>query len=433
MGIREALLLPLIGGICAVALFRPRVGLYGYLWFGLMRPDILAFADGSYPYSLALAICTAVGAIRYAGKTTVWFRNPVCLLLLELQFVIGLSVLLAVRPDLSAERYQIYIRMILVLLLIPVLITEAADCARLLLVVAFSLGFLALKFGVYGVVNGGVDLRSGYGDMLDDNNFLALALAMFIPLAWHCRTLSSSSWAHMACMAMIGSAMAAIVMTGSRGGSLSMLLGILLILRRTRRKLAPVALIAICLGGAIYLVQDQYFPRMATLENVHHEASAESRFLHATTALKMWSDYPWLGVGFGGINYSALVSRYMKTTDRSLADHVAHNTYLQMLVDSGIFAFLLYCSMLFYAIRWLGKSATRMRLLHPQLEAIPLAIQGPLVVFALGSTFYSCQRMDLPYLFLMAAAAWRGIEARAWATASSDMTELAPCAEPALA
>jgi len=43
-------------------------------------------------------------------------------------------------------------------------------------------------------------------------------------------------------------------------------------------------------------------------------------------------------------------------------------------------------------------------------RAIPLAIQGPLLVFGLGSTFYSCQRMDLPYLFLMAAASWWEIE-----------------------
>jgi len=398
-----------------------------------MRPDIVAFAEGAYPYSLALAIATAVGAIRHAGRSTVWFRNPMCALLIVLQVLIGLSVLLAVRPDLSAERYTIYIRMILVLLLIPMLITEAADCARLLLVAAFSLGFVALKFGVYGLVKGGVDLQSGYGDMLADNNFLALALAMVIPLAWHVRALSSSVPVRVGWLAVIGSATAAVIMTGSRGGSLSMLLGLLLIVRRTRRKLAFVALIAICLGGAIYLVQDQYFRRMETLENVHQDASAESRFLHATIALKMSADHPWLGVGFGGLNYSALAPLYMEQRDGRLTNHVAHNSYLQMLVDSGIFALLLYGWLIFYAIGWLGRSAARVRLVHPQLEAIPLAIQGALIVFALGSTFYSCQRMDLPYLFLMAGAAWRGVEGRLWAAGSSDTAEFAASAESAAA
>ncbi len=419
MGIREVFFLPLIATICLVAPFRPKIGLYGYVWFALMRPDLVAFADGKYPYSLALAIGTAVGAIRYAPRVGIWLRNPFCLLLVLLQVAVGLSAMLAVRPDLSAGRYDIYIRMILVLLLIPVLLTEAADCLHLLIVAGFSLGFVALKFGAFGIAQGGVDLVSGYGDMLADNNFLALALAMLIPLAWHCRSLFSVRLVRAIWMGIIVCAMAGIVMTGSRGGSLSMLLGLLLIVSQMGRKLLPVALIAICLGGTIYLVQDRYFKRMETLENVHEEASAESRLIHASTALKMWADYPLLGVGFGGFNYSALTPRYMPpSTDGKLANHVVHNSYLQMLVDSGIFAFLLYCGLLFYSIFWLGRSAARMRLLDPRLAAIPLAIQGPLLVFALGSAFYSCQRMDLPYLFLMIAAAWKASEPKLLADAT---------------
>ncbi len=421
MGIREVFFLPLIAAICLVAPFRPKIGLYGYVWFGLMRPDLLAFAEGKYPYSLVLAIATAVGAIRHAPRLAVWFRNPFCRLLLLLQIAVGLSVIWAFRPELSAGRYQMYIHMILVLLLIPVLITKIADCVRLLVVAGLSLGFVALKFGLFGVASGGVDLVSGYGDMLADNNFLALALAMVIPLAWHSRSFTSSRGMRAAWLAIIGCAMAGIVMTGSRGGSLSMLLALLLIVRQTGRKLLPVALIVICLGGAIYLVQDRYFKRMETLENVHEEPSAESRLIHATTALKMWADYPWVGVGFGGFNYTALSPRYMQqSADAKLANHVVHNSYLQMLVDSGIFAFVLYCGLLFYAILWLGRSAERMRLFSPQLEAIPLAIRDPLLVFALGSAFYSCQRMDLPYLFLMAAAAWKACEANLLAGAAID-------------
>ncbi|HLI86853.1 MAG TPA: putative O-glycosylation ligase, exosortase A system-associated [Bryobacteraceae bacterium] len=410
MGLREALFLPVIGALCLAAPFWPRIGLYGYLWFGLMRPDLLAFAEGKYPYSLALALCTAIGASRYVARATVWLRNPFCLWLLVLQLPVGLSVLAAVQPELSFERYQAYIRMILVLLLIPLLIAQVEDCRRLLLVAAASLGLLALKFGVYGVVHGGAELNSGYGEMLADNNFLALALAMTIPLAWHCRAFTSSSLIRALWVGVIGAAMAGIVMTGSRGGSIAMLAGLLFVFLRNRRNLVPLLVIAAFLAGAVYLVQDRYLNRMETLENVHAEASAESRLLHASIALKMASDYPLLGVGFGGFNYAALAPRYMDEYDPQLLNHVAHNSYLQMLVDSGIFAFLLYGGLLARTIIWLGRSAARMRELDPAYEAIPLAIQGALIVFAVGSTFYSCQRMDLPYIFLMAAAAWRTIE-----------------------
>jgi probable O-glycosylation ligase (exosortase A-associated) len=416
MGIREAIFLPLIGAICLAAPFWPRIGLYGYLWFGIMRPDLLAFADGKYLYSLALAVCTAIGAIRHVGRGALWLRNPFCLLLLLLQVPVGLSVAAAVQPELSSERYQAYIRMILVLLLIPLLIAEAQDCRRLLLVMAASLGFLALKFGVYGVIHGGADLNSGFGEMLADNNFLALALAMAIPLCWHCRAFTSSSVMRTAWIAVIGSAMAAIVMTSSRGGSVAMLAGLLFVFLRNRRSVVPLLLIIAFLAGAIHLVQDRYLRRMQTLENVHQEASAESRLQHVAIALKMAKDYPLLGVGFGGFNYSALVPQYIEEDNPQLTNHVAHNTYLQMLVDSGIFAFLLYVGLLFYVIVWLGRSAARMKALDSdnarKYEAIPLAIQGSLIVFAVGSTFYSCQRMDLPYVFLMAAAAWRAIESQ---------------------
>jgi O-antigen ligase len=203
-------------------------------------------------------------------------------------------------------------------------------------------------------------------------------------------------------------------MTGSRGGSVAMLVGLLFVFLRNRRSFVPLLLIVGFLAGAIYMVQDRYLNRMQTLENVHQEASAESRLLHATIALKISKDYPLLGVGFGGFNYAALAPRYMDELNAGLMNHVAHNSYLQMLVDSGIVAFLLYAGLLFYAIVWLGQSAARMRDLEDEnaavYEAIPLAIQGSLIVFAVGSTFYSCQRMDLPYIFLMAAAAWRAIE-----------------------
>jgi putative inorganic carbon (hco3(-)) transporter len=425
MGIREAIFLPLIGAICLAAPFWPRIGLYGYLWFGIMRPDLLAFADGKYPYSLALAVCTAIGAIRHMGRCPLWLTNPFCLLLLLLQVPIGLSVVGAVQPELSSGRYEAYIRMILVLLLIPLLIVEAEDCRRLLLVAAASLGFLALKFGAYGVIHGGVDLNTGFGEMLADNNFLALALAMAIPLCWHCRALTPSSLLRTAWIAVIGSAMAAIVMTGSRGGSVAMLVGLLFIFVRNRRSFVPLLLIATFLAGAIYLVQDRYLHRMETLENVHQEASAESRLEHAAIALKMAKDYPLLGVGFGGFNYSALLPRYVDGDNPQLMNHVAHNSYLQMLVDSGVVAFLLYAGLLLYAIVWLGRSAARTRSLDsenaPQHEAIPLAIQGSLIVFAVGSTFYSCQRMDLPYIFLMAAAAWRAIESKLQSTSLAQM------------
>jgi probable O-glycosylation ligase (exosortase A-associated) len=274
---------------------------------------------------------------------------------------------------------------------------------NLLLVIALSLGVVAVKFGAYGVLHGGADLASGYSDMLADNNFVALAFAMLIPLCWQCRMMVPWKWLRLSFLGIIGCSIAAIVMSSSRGGSLAMALGILLIIGRTKHKFASLTLLAVLVGGAIYLVQDTYVARMSTLKNYEEEASAESRIVHAKAAMNMWKDYPLLGVGFGGINYAVLGPRYGTTDD----GHVAHNSYMQMLVDSGIFAILLYVGLLLYGTVWPMLSARRQK---PDLKPIPLGIHMPPVVFLLGSTFYSCHRMDLPYLFLMCGAAWWNIE-----------------------
>ena len=274
-------------------------------------------------------------------------------------------------------------------------------------VIAASLGVIALKFGLFGLIHGGVIFINGYGDMMGDNNFLALAFDTMLPIWWYCRSSTESPLLRRVWTGVIACAVAAVVMSDSRGGFIALLVAVLLIAARTQRKAASVAMLAVFIGFAIYLVRDPFTSRMETLKDVHKESSAQSRLLHAQAALKMWQDYPLLGVGFGGINYAALSPQYEPDVD---GHHVAHNTYLQILVDSGIFAFLLYTGLLLSSIIWLGKSACLMEDYPPPLRGIPLALRHALIVFAVDAYFYSCHRMDLPYILIMAAAAWRTAE-----------------------
>ena len=55
-------------GFCVAGLINPVIGLLGYMWYSLMRPDALAWTEGQYPYSLMLAAVTLFGAWRYAGN-----------------------------------------------------------------------------------------------------------------------------------------------------------------------------------------------------------------------------------------------------------------------------------------------------------------------------------------------------------------------------
>src|SRR5260370_4754066 len=110
MGIREAILLCVSLAICVTALVRPKIGIFGYIWYSLMRPDVLAFVEVKYPLSLMFAICSLLGAFRYLPQAGAILRAPTIRFLLLLQIPVGLSIVFAIQPDLDMDRYTYYVR-----------------------------------------------------------------------------------------------------------------------------------------------------------------------------------------------------------------------------------------------------------------------------------------------------------------------------------
>lgn len=412
MSLRELLLIGIVAVVCVLALIRPKYGLYGYMWYALMRPDVLAFVeDDRNIYSFVIFCVTAISALRHIGNISRLFQSFFFVTLLLLQILLGLSVLNAVYYDLAVPRYIFFVKMFGALLLIPLLVETEKDLRELLLVIGLSLGAVGIKHGLWGVMHGGVQLVRGYGPMFADNNFLALGLATVMPICWYARALTANQTLRWILLSMFIFCIPAIVMTNSRGGTLTMGVVLLYVLLRTRNKAVALLLILGVTGGAIYLVQDMFVSRMSTLQDVEEEASAASRLFHLKIAFRMWLDYPMLGVGFGGVNYAALADRYGESATAN--QHVAHNSYAQMLVDSGVFALLLYVAALLGSIWWLNASRKRMLkwfARDPAREAIPAGLQGAMIAFVVDSTFYSCQRMDLPYMFLFVIGVWQIIE-----------------------
>ncbi len=362
----------------------------------------MAWCENAHGYSLYLAVCTLIGSFPYLGAIGRLLDSWIARTFLLLQGPLLASTLLAVQPSLSIDRYIEFVKSFLVLLLIPVLIQEQEELKRLILIIAVSVGAIGLKFGGYGVAHSGVILINGYGGQMSDNNLVGLALAMIIPLCWYERMLTENKLLRNALLVIASVSIGAVIMTNSRGSSLALAFVFLCIVSRSRRKLGIVVMLALVAGAAVYSVRDQYVNRMSTIAHYEDERSAASRVEFAQAAMNMWLDHPLFGVGFGGLNFIALVPRYLGRED----DHVVHNTYVQMLVDSGIFALLLYLVLLWGTILWLGVQIRKLKNSYSQLATMAIGLQISLIAFAIGGTFYSSQRYDLPYIVLLCCAAW---------------------------
>lgn len=403
---RAYLLLIIVAGLCGFSLSRPILGMYSYIWFALMRPDVLAWADdGRFPFSMMLAAVTCLGALQFSWRLPAVFSSPVVLTLLALQIPVLLSIPFALNPSLCLDPLNQYGRILFMSLLIPVFIFTQQHLRYLLLIIGLSLGFVGIKFGLFGVVNGGVHLTRGYGGLLADNNDLALAFVMTIPLCWYMRFSVPWKLARLLLLFMIFCMCAAVVMTHSRGGALALAVTIIALSLRSRHKIGALVLFALLAAPAVYMVQDSYLDRLSTLKNPEEEGSANSRIQLAKAAIAMWRDYPLLGVGFGGQNFAATVSQYLGWRKAA----VAHNTYVQLLADCGIFALLIWCALLFGTIFFIGRMAKGIRQENPEMAHMGFAIQVSLIGFAVGSAFLSRFQFDMYYMLLMAAACWREV------------------------
>lgn len=410
MAIRQLLLHLIVLVVCAIGLVNPVIGLYGYVWYSLMRPDVLAWAEGMYPHSVTIAIITLLGVWRYVPNYIHWLRNPFVLLVLLLQVPILLSNVMAPYPHLAWEPYWRFTRILLMCLMIPLFIQKLIDFHRLMLLMVGCLMFIGFKYGLFGLRMGGIHLDVGYGGFMSDNNTLAMALVMALPMAWYARGIVEEKWAKTLLLGGCFFTIAAIVMSHSRAAALTLGLVYLLISFRSKYKLITLAIIVMLSFPALYLVQDSFTKRMQTLENPEEEGSAAARIEYAKAAVRMWKDYPVFGVGFGTHNWVRISGVYLGHAN--MRRHVVHNNYLQMLVDSGTPALIILCAQIFGGIWWLGKSARRMTRLFPgeSKENYPIMLQMSLIAFAFCSIFASRTEYDFYYYLIMCCGCWWIVE-----------------------
>lgn len=414
------LLLSLISAVLIpLGLVAPQYGILGYVWFAMMRPDALAWAVGDVPYSMLYGVSTGIGSLRYFYKYLRIFQNPFSFLAVLLQIPILLSVAVAVNPALCYANLNLYLRVVAISLLIPVLLETKEHVRYLVLVIAGSLGALGFKFALFGFRARGIQFTEGHAGFIADTNGLGLAMAMAVPLCWYAMQTFQRAVFKAAYLALGLCCMATVVLTFSRGSAVALAVVLVLISLRARQKIAVVVVLCVLAAPAVYLVYDRYVARLSTITTYAEDESAYSRVEFLRVGLRMAKDRPWLGVGFGMENQQALLPRYHP----GRVNQVLHNTYLQILVDSGVFALILYAAMLLGAIFWLGLSTRRVRKLAPELAAYPAAFQTSLVAFAVGSSFYSRYSFELTYMLLMGVGAWYRIQGELSAPQAAAMVE----------
>jgi O-antigen ligase len=261
----------------------------------------------------------------------------------------------------------------------------------------WSYTLAVIVFGLV-VVFGGGRYSEGrvYASSTYDPNDIALMAAISIPYAVHLllkRTLVSRVWG----VAGLGSALALVLRSGSRGGAVAVgavLLAYLVMFRRSlprRMKLALLGAVAL----AVVVAPGVFLERVASLGNVSDDYNITS----PTGRIEIWRrgiglflSHPLTGVGLGQfINAEAQVGQEEVAQGEGFRGSTAHNSFLLPAAElglPGIIGFLgLFLPILPLAVKMRRSAHIDRRLAKVAVQGETLAVA--VVCFLTGGFFLS--------------------------------------------
>ena len=303
----------------------------------------------------------------------------------------------------------------------------------LVIMIACSVGFYGVRGGVFSIMTGGnYRVWGPAGSFMEDNNQLALALIMTMPLMHYLQLISRNRWVRHLISIMMLLTLAAIIGTYSRGALLALsVMGIVLWLRSSRR--LPVAFAAaICIAGVLSFMPQKWFDRMDTINSYNEDTSASGRFDAWLFAINIANDR-LLGGGFKVNTNPDLWPIY---NPESPIVRAPHSIYFEVLGEHGYIGLTIFLLIGLAAFLTCAKTHKLARG-DPSLKwasDLSKMMQVSLVGYAAAGTFLNVATFDLYYhilaIIIMARIIvkneLREAQAKALVTRTTNISDGAP-------
>ena len=277
------------------------------------------------------------------------------------------------------------------------LLTSRERIHWLIWVIVASIGFYGFKGGAFTILTGGSYRVFGPPQsFMADNNGLALALLMVIPMIRYLQLTAESRWTRLSLAVGILLCLASVFGSHSRGALVAMVLMFPFFWWNSSRKLLTGSLAVFCLAIGLAFMPAHWTERMQTIQTYQEDGSAQSRLQSWRYAFDLANSRPFVGGGFG-----AFAKNYTNTAREEFTDSYwnAHSIYFQVLGEHGYVGLLLFLALLGGSFFKAGQIARRTRG-DPELKwAHDLAsmLQVSVVAYAIAGAFQNLQFFDLVY------------------------------------
>lgn len=397
MSIRDLTLTGFIFCALPFAVLHPWVGVMLWTWVSLMNPHRLTWGFAfSMPFAQMIAIATLLG-ILFSKDLKRFPWTPITATLLALMVWMCLTTALALYPDKVFDQFSKVMKIQMMLLVTLTLLHTRKHIVALVIVIVVSIGFYGVKGGLYTLQTGGGGRVWGPpGGFIQENNSLAVATLMTIPLIVFLMRQVTSVWIKRGLLAAILLCCLSVLGSQSRGGFIAAGAIVLFLWLHSRHKVLYFVPIALLSFAALTFMPGSWWDRMETIRTYESDGSAMGRLNAWSMAFNLASNR-LTGGGFYVFTQD-LFDRYSNDPEDGV--RAAHSIYFQVLGEHGWPGLILFVTL--WLLTWVG--ATR---LQAQARASPhtawaadlgAMIRVSLIGYLVGAAFLSLAYFDLPYL-----------------------------------
>jgi putative inorganic carbon (HCO3(-)) transporter len=372
----------------------PFAGVILWTWISIQSPHQEAYSfSRSMPLNLIVATVTVLAWLLSRERKLPPNQFLTWSILIFLAWT-TFNSFFAVAPDWSWPFWDRTWKTFALGLLIATLATNQVRIQAIIWTIVLSLFYFGVKGGLFTLINGGHDLVLGpEGTIIGDNNQLAVALLMTLPLANYLRRQSINPLVRALLATGMVLTLIAIFGTYSRGAMLGMAALAIVGLFRTHRPVLYLAAAGIIAYGLYHFMPDSFWDRMDTLKSLNTDASFHGRQVAWQVAYMFARDhFPW-GAGFYGPQLDSVFHHYFPKEEA----HAAHSIFFQVLGENGFGGLAIYLSMILGAF-WKSFAIVRRCRGKPELEwasDLSKMIQMTLFVFCVAGAALSMAYYDV--------------------------------------
>jgi probable O-glycosylation ligase (exosortase A-associated) len=351
-------------------------------------------------FNLIIAAATLLGWLISAERKR-WTPDLMPKLMLVLVLWMTLNSWFAVFPEYSWEYWNQTVRTLALVFLVFFVANTKARIHGLVWIVVLSLGYYGVKGGIFTILTGGqFHVFGPDGSILADNNQLAVAVVMTLPLVNYLRMHTKLRALQLSLTAAIFLEIVTVLGSQSRGAAVALAATFCMFCLTTGRKIIAYALAGtVLLAVALSLMPGAYFDRLHTINDAGGDSSFAGRLAAWHVATDIAIDRFPFGAGFYAPQRPEIFRKY----EPAEIPHAAHSIYFQILGEHGFVGLSLYVLILLLALRNTGVIKRQTRDRPELLWAYDLAnmIRIALVGFFVGGAALSMAYFDA-YLLLIA-------------------------------